>query len=1424
MRIATTQALVLLPEGLRPILEALNAADDDLSNIRHALGIFEPKHCVSYEAFVNRLQEEREYYRNNHIELKDPSTNKPLNTEAYFKKFSQAITQLYAFAVEYNYGPYSSRSRDTRYINKTALIDSIKRNGLVQRPWVRKELDNGEFTLQWGVSLAEAFEHSKLPNVDVYCCNREATPYSEKTDTTFITELKEAYKEWDEYARTVIEKSGTILLIDPKGRFTSNNKIFTLKESNCVILQPQKIDAMFNTSLENAVLGCAFSQQKASDKTGTGQLEADDNKNILPLSHTTKQEQLELVRNYADAIRINKPAPRYQASDTAFVINNDQDELTPPQHEYFIKLNEIIALLGVTPKKFDDHFRLAVAKVIYYGGVDTAKVLYSKIDKITNGKVTYSGNNKLLEKCKQQIDLDRYLGVHRLEGAPKGKLGALGHFSGVSTIAMMEYLDRYLGVFNINAEAATTSKDKDFIKKYDILRKVIQKNIEEVKGEGKAISGSKGEKFIADMCPSTEDNVIQTYASGRRSLITLQENIPCISFNADIYTHPDHVKDYKMVANGGYCQMHSVATHFHASIHNAAIHIAHSKGFPAHDLEAYAAIQQKLQELDTLWPQIFKSQEEHAIAVTREEKETIRRENNKKEAQEAAKRRLEQDVARTEIDRKKREAFMAKPQPYKFNEGGIAHELRTTLHDYADNQTDQISNYAQILVALIDKVALGLDCRSEGVEALGAMLFSAANISALATAFEAANPISGKRVPPLIASPATAAQLRTLYNFAPAVQRTIDMLLEQPDSIMLLAPLTRPLERCRNYARYLLANERALIPIRKRITDAEAQLQDFSAEDLAGLTDEPEIVTLNKARADYVNKQAEMESVREALADEIRKSFQGLNPKKIPSATVPIAELALQAKLELPPKWLKAMNGEFHPQPSEDNKYVLIASNDFPYKYVPIKLTAGEEAFDRTLRTLRVECEQHRANLDALRELGEFSGFQLINQDGKTILRHPDYGIERILEGTEIEQTKTLLTAKGQFEERKLQQQSIVEMALQAGLKVPQSKYFSADDFRILQNQLDALQEIQQSLQAPPLESELDVSGKTSNTTWQPNGETMLIFDASVLSKLAVPRGDNDHTWLDIIKCTARLPNIKVIIPAVIADWELQGKISVYDKEGNRTGFEQVDSRFQKRGHRLHYVAEPIAKFLQSASRAKIETDGTVSLEPGANSNIIIMETEGDKELYDRIRNIINQPGGDQIEAFQKYIHKQDEGEKATNRILAEMPHELAAMIISDDNNYFCNPNAPVRAPLTTGRGMPVGQSGLGCYLEAELRYRERLLRKSLTVNKRLTLYNLGNEINAYWEQIRPDDYVYFGNYSQCGQYATPNGKKADYIHHLIETGVKLHEASRIVNNTKIDSDRIPANDDTLSDPGSVVFANHITVPARSGGKSQATN
>ncbi|MES2985200.1 MAG: hypothetical protein V4735_08450 [Pseudomonadota bacterium] len=79
---------------------------------------------------------------------------------------------------------------------------------------------------------------------------------------------------------------------------------------------------------------------------------------LLPINFMMEHAQAAHVA--AEGARIltgAAPEPQYQATDTAFTVNTKA--LSAPQQAYFQKLNEIIAMLGMTPKQFDTQFRMS---------------------------------------------------------------------------------------------------------------------------------------------------------------------------------------------------------------------------------------------------------------------------------------------------------------------------------------------------------------------------------------------------------------------------------------------------------------------------------------------------------------------------------------------------------------------------------------------------------------------------------------------------------------------------------------------------------------------------------------------------------------------------------------------------------------------------------------------------------------------------------------------------------------------------------------------------------------------------------------------------------------------------------------------------------------------------------------------------------
>lgn len=81
-----------------------------------------------------------------------------------------------------------------------------------------------------------------------------------------------------------------------------------------------------------------------------------------PEARKLTEDYLSLVDIKARKAKAEKYAVKYPTTESAFAIN--YDALTRPQQEYFEKLNEVIKLLGISPKEFDERFRFGAAHLI----------------------------------------------------------------------------------------------------------------------------------------------------------------------------------------------------------------------------------------------------------------------------------------------------------------------------------------------------------------------------------------------------------------------------------------------------------------------------------------------------------------------------------------------------------------------------------------------------------------------------------------------------------------------------------------------------------------------------------------------------------------------------------------------------------------------------------------------------------------------------------------------------------------------------------------------------------------------------------------------------------------------------------------------------------------------------------------------------
>lgn len=227
--------------------------------------------------------------------------------------------------------------------------------------------------------------------------------------------------------------------------------------------------------------------------------------------------------------------------------------------------------------------------------------------------------------------------------------------------------------------------------------------------------------------------------------------------------------------------------------------------------------------------------------------------------------------------------------------------------------------------------------------------------------------------------------------------------------------------------------------------------------------------------------------------------------------------------------------------------------------------------------------------------------------------------------------------------------------------------------------------------------------------------KVVLVLDSCLMGMLAEPRahvGDDTNfkpsrTWLEMLDKTAGLPNVTMVVPSLIADWELQGKTAVFRPDGKSVKVKQVDDQGEDNEHtNKRYCYKVFNHFFKDASRARLGPDGHIQMLEGKNKNLIIWESPHDRELHTRINNIIGDKSLSWSQAWKQIdndVRHHDEGEKCIEAFLQETPYNSPVIVLSQDHRWFDSR----KHIQSTHAGLPAGEANFGAYVGAELKVRE---------------------------------------------------------------------------------------------------------------------
>ncbi len=759
------------------------------------------------------------------------------------------------------------------------------------------------------------------------------------------------------------------------------------------------------------------------------------------------------------------------------------------------------------------------------------------------------------------------------------------------------------------------------------------------------------------------------------------------------------------------------------------------------------------------------------------ERQEIEARNRAREQQERAVREEEERLVLRE--------FMAEFRPYTLS-GNVQ-----ALIQIIERNSGKAAEGIKPLVNLIDQVRGGLDIRDQNLRQFGDILFSSANIATLAKAYNVGQMIgevTGRGIN------VNAGALRSLSHASARVSSAVHNILQDPNGIILFASLFSTLERCKNYVNFTLGDKEKRESINNRMAEVARSISDLGEEMIKAFPDDMTVRALLERKAKIEGEILELDNEirrqHEALRREVEQRIMGVSARRVTVTYAPSVALD-DVKVDLP----KDFQEEFALLP-DDRKHFLVISKEYDDKRRQVKYKTGKEAFRKLLFELRAECAQHRENLDIQKELHNECGFVYgTSQDGQFVIRHPEYGIEIITEGDEVKLTTELLDARRRFNEAIDLQKSTLRKAEESGFKIEgvdedfnitgavlvsheqhgevrcsTRGYLTQEEFDSVHHLLEEAQRDENGYQFDVLEAKVPDSN-----SWSPGlYKTLILLDTNAVQKATATRGEGKR-WLDLFECTVSLPNVAaMIIPEVVARFELQGRIPIFKPDGSIKDFIQADERYVEKGHVLKRIADTIGPFLDRASRAFVR-DGRVTFEC-KHPKIIIWKTEGDEELYERIRDIIASPN--KIARMREEIHHNGEGERAIMRVIDEMPLPLGAMAISDDNKFFGLPGFP----KTTKHGMPIGWSGFGDYLAAEATTRSKDIRRLLGGNvggKYFSPRSVASSIDAYWGKHKPDEYPYMSFRHCSGVCTIPDISPPRDMFELIKMGVEERRRMR---------------------------------------------
>jgi hypothetical protein len=739
---------------------------------------------------------------------------------------------------------------------------------------------------------------------------------------------------------------------------------------------------------------------------------------------------------------------------------------------------------------------------------------------------------------------------------------------------------------------------------------------------------------------------------------------------------------------------------------------------------------------------------------------------------EELKRKNEEETKRQKLEEAEKWARTFQPYQLSTDAGSVI---------YWASQTNNKQFASKKMAMLTNNIPKHYDIRDVNMAELGNLLFSGANLVRLGNALGIEGQMRNASVAPCPGIAARIRKLNALYT-SDSAHSAIENLLQDNNGILLLAMLTES-ELGKKYAHFLQSADQRIAHLLEEQMNVGFTITEILQLEQEG---EPQILEMRAAQKALLE---EVNAAREILAKEIRQSL--IDKIKKPTAASEhtfVSASNQEAPDTIPGDWMEVL-GEFLPHtfsitPTKSAKSYSITCEQHPHLHSELKKEAPVSEFKKTLIKLHATAIRQEA----------------VDKKAASMARQVSLLRSCVRAGIHVENVDKDMISTGPITLwlPDLSKHSFTSKGV-----------FSDEDFIAVQDILDNLPKktLPIAKAVVPEPSEEPPAGKAAIADWKPQpDQTVMLFDANVFEKLAAGRQADGHknkyerTWLDMLKQTAKLPNICIIIPSTIADLELRGQVPYYDEKQQRS-LRQFDERYTDKNSNLGYIKKACDNFFVSASRGVMANDGSITLEPGANQNIIILETPADRKLYERIYPLLGPEHLHEGIQFRiKELHGQDKGELAINDILWRLPKIKHAVVVSDDINYFNN-----AARKKTGKGAPVLHSSMQVYLDAELSAmadingitvkREEALNDALKEGGILSVDAICRDISNDWKNRDKEKNVSFPSHCSIWE---PVAKQITNIYGIISDGfqkqaeqAKPHDAENSENKTGYASDKL---------------------------------